>query len=99
MARGAKVILSLADCDSGVGVDDIAIGMPAQAEVEDHVSTRNGVSRIPIALHPVPIARTNMIKCRWKLVTDKVVLRRKHVSWSLGYFVGLPEILFMVGFT
>jgi hypothetical protein len=77
-SRDAEVILLTVEGDAGESIHDVPIGMPAEADVEDEVSRRDGVARIPEPLHPGGVGAHHVIERGRQLVADEVVLSAQH---------------------
>ena len=72
--RGAEVPLPAGRGDAGEGVHDVAVGVVAEADVEDDIARRRRVAGVPEPLHPGRIAVVDLVESGRKLVADQVVL-------------------------
>ena len=79
--RGTEIVLLAGEGDAGKTVHDIAIGVPAQPDVEDEVASGLGVAGVPEPLHPGGIAAHDMVERGGQLMPDEIVLFGEHV-WS-----------------
>jgi hypothetical protein len=77
-ARGAEVPLPARHGHAGKGVHHVAVGVVAQADVEDHVAARHRVARVPEPFHPGRIAVVDLVEGGGQLVADEVVLGAQH---------------------
>ena len=78
-ARGAEIVLLAGEGDAGKTVHDIAIGVPAQPDVEDEVAAGLGMAGVPEPLHPGGIAAHDMVEGGGQLMPDEIVLFGEHV--------------------
>ncbi len=76
----AEIVLFSVDRDAGKSVHDVAVGVPAEPDVEDHIAGRLWMSGIPEPLHPARIAAHDVVERGRQLMADEVVLFGKHVS-------------------
>src|SRR5258708_16807095 len=98
-SRGAKIVLHSVDRHAGKAIHDIAVGVPAEPNVEYHVAGRLWVPRVPQPLHPARIAAHDMVERRRQLMPDEVVLFGKHVfPPSQAPFSDPREISSNIGF-
>ncbi len=61
-ARGAEVVLLAANGDAGEGVHDVAVGVIAQAEIENDLARGRQVAGVPQPLHPGRVAGADVIE-------------------------------------
>ena len=89
--RDAEIILLALEHDAGEAVHHVAIGMPAEADVEDEVSAGDGMAGVPEALHPGGIGAEHMIERGRQLMADEIVLLGQH-GFPSSVFSAPPDI-------
>ena len=81
--RGAEVPLPARHGNAGERIHHVAVGVVAEADVEDQVARGRRVAGVPEPLHPRRIAVVDLVEGGGQLVADQVVLGRQH---GLGEF-------------
>src|ERR1700735_3613465 len=85
--RSPEIVLGGADGHPGKTVHHVAIGIIAKTGIEDEFAAVR-VRRVPVALGPADVARSDVIEGGRQLMAKKVILRCEHrlilMKWHLS---------------